>query len=508
MLPKIRIAAFLLFSVSPSIWAKNGPQTIESLVNLKFQLDPRIFAVMASIQAAEIDQGASGTAVEDLPAKRLVRERLAKLDPDIRRRLRQFLLARADSGDPAVLYGRLVSLALLLQGPPGFALAAGEQDVPEDARPMMGLESFLQEIWAKGEMAGLWQEVRRQYLDQIETCRPVIRRAILDVLGYLKTGARIALDRVVIFIPDLLSRAGIVNARNVGDNYYLIVGPSPEEGVSARAIRHEYLHFLLDPLIRKHHALLPDPKPFLKAAVESGYALPRYSGSFDLLVTESLIQTLEIRMDKEDRWEESGRMIRIYDSGLLLGPYFSETFEKFERGEESIQEFFPKLFQGIQWDKEKTRSSVIREMREELERYRTGERAKAQAIAIATESVRSLLRQANDHLLAGEFEQAESALGKVLELSPDNPNALYGMAQVAGRAANLEQALEYYQQAAVHAGVETWIAAWSHVRRGTIYRFMGMEEAARSEWSKVEVLSGNLRGADQAAAKLLREKVP
>src|SRR5437773_2658316 len=115
-----------------------------------------------------------------------------------------------------------------------------------------GFESLVRETWEKGDLAGLWNTIRPFYLQEIEIYRPLIRGTILECLRYLRTEARVALDRQVIFTPDLLNGYGIVNARNIGDNYYLLVGPSRLSPRPTRGIRHEYLHFMVDPLMAKY----------------------------------------------------------------------------------------------------------------------------------------------------------------------------------------------------------------------------------------------------------------
>ena len=55
---------------------------------------------------------------------------------------------------------------------------------------------------------------------------------------------------------------------------------------------------------------------------------------------------------------------------------------------------------------------------------------------------------------------------------------------------------------------ETWIRAWCFVRRGNIRRFQGDITQARQEWSRVQELQGDLKGAAEAAGKALAETTP
>ena len=93
-----------------------------------------------------------------------------------------------------------------------------------------------------------------------------------------------------------------------------------------------------------------------------------------------------------------------------------------------------------------------------------------------------------------------------MKLDSRNPNALFGLAQVAAQGQMLDQAIELYARAAASAGSnELWIAAWSHVHRGNIFKFQGNLDAARLEWSRVLQVQGDLRGASEAATRALTD---
>jgi len=120
--------------------------------------------------------------------------------------------------------------------------------------------------------------------------------------------------------------------------------------------------------------------------------------------------------------------------------------------------------------------------------------------------IRNLLSESNKHLQAREFDQAGDLLEQVLKLDSRNPNALFGLAQVAAQGQRLDDAMELYARAAASAGPnEVWIAAWSLVHRGNILRFEGELGPARVEWSKALQFQGDLRGASEAATRALSE---
>ncbi len=273
-----------------------------------------------------------------------------------------------------------------------------------------------------------------------------------------------------------------------------------------RAIRHEYLHFLIDPLVTKYSGYLPYEEPFMKRLREQPGALALYRENFRFMVTESLIESVEARLAGTSERPSSEFLVGAYDRGLILVPYFYDSLCRFEARTESLQEFMPVLIDGISWDKEKDRDATIARIRDEMKPPKIEDTAPPHADEARRAEIRNLLSDANKYLQAREFDKGGDLLEQVLKLDRRNPNALFGLAQVAAQGQRLDDAMELYARAAATAGPnEAWIAAWSLVHRGNIYRFQGDEEQARVEWSKVLQLQGDLRGASEAATRALNE---
>ncbi len=495
------LAFACLVLLSDGAWT----QPVEGLVHIRFVTDVRVFAVMSAANAAGFDLDSNE--LSGNPARALLRERVKGIDPALLERLRSFYQSKGEPGDPVNNQGRYISLSLLLNGPPQFELAIKTGDVPTEAKPLIGFESLVAETWQKANLAQFWAEVRPMYLDEIEAYRPLIRDMIVQVLHYARTEARISLDRMVHFIPDPLGGYGIVNARNVGETYIVVVGPSRTRASTMRAIRHEYLHFLIDPLLAKYSGYLPYEEPFMKRLREQPGTLTLYRDNFRFMVAESLIESVEARLAGTSDKPPGEFLVGAYDRGLILAPYFYEALGKFEARSESLQEFIPVVIDGISWDKEKDRGATIARMRDEMKPSGNEEPAPPHADEARRAEMHNLLSEANTHLQAREFEQAGVLLEQVLKLDSRNPNALFGLAQVAAQGQRMDDAMELYARAASSAGPnETWIAAWSLVHRGNILRFQGELEAAHAEWAKVLQLQGDLRGASEAATRALDEK--
>lgn len=493
------------FLLGTAISGFAAPQLIEDLVNLRFQLDARVFAVMAAVHAGGFDPEA--TAATPNPVPGLVRERLAGIGSDLRERLVNFCKARDSEEDPAGRQAKYVSYALLLNGPPDFSIAYKPDQLPAGVRQMLGFESLVAELWHAGDMGSLWEEVRPFYAREIEGYRPLIREMIIGTLQYMRTEPRVSLDRQVTFIPDLLNAQGLVNARNIGPNYVLVVGPSRTDRKPVRSVRHEYLHFLLDPLFSKYVAYLPEEEPFMKRVNEQPAAPGIYRQNFKLMVTESLLQMVELRLDRQPDERAQAALLAAYDQGLILAPYFEASLRRFEKGAGSLPEIFQAMIEGIRWEVESKRGESVAALRRQVEVWN----AQAKETAARAESraeIRGFLSEANQLLVTHEFGRARELLEKVLQSDHENAGALFGLAQIASREQSAEKALDLYERAAANARDESWIAAWSYVHRGNIYRALDEPEKARAEWSRVLLLQGELRGAGEAARKSLDQATP
>jgi tetratricopeptide (TPR) repeat protein len=502
MMPfRAALGAFLLFLAFPNP-ARSSPQLIEGLVNMRFQVSPQLFAVMAALEAA----GHSGVA--DTPGvstvRNILKEHLSAVSPDLRERIIHFIESDKQLPSEPLQHSRYVSLGLVLGPPPEFAMPGAPEDRPPDAERLAGFRDLVAELWVQCKLEGAWATIRPVYITEIEGYRPLIRDMIVAVLKYFRTEARVALDRSILMLPELLQPPGNVNARNLGHTYIVVVGP-PKDGMPPiRSIRHEYLHFFIDPLAAKYVAYLPEPDPFLKRAAEQPGALPLYRQDFFLMLKESMVRMIEARLDSPAPDRRIETVLAAYDQGLILAPYFDAALADFEARSEPLPDLFQPMMENLRWSEEEKRPAEVAILRAKSGLAHTEREQSAQERG----RVQSMLRDANGRLAARDFTGAAAILDKVVEIEPSNPHALFGLAQAAAQSEDAERALLLYEKAMICAGSEPWIAAWSLVHRGNIFEAMEEIDKARAEWSRVLNTNGDLRGAREAAQKALSRTAP
>src|SRR5207247_3270567 len=82
---------------------------------------------------------------------------------------------------------------------------------------------------------------------------------------------------------------------------------------------------------------------------------PAYASEVHVLVTESLIRALELRMDRVPPARARDSVDMYYRTGLLLTPYFYDELANFETSDLTIRESFIDMARQIQLKTEQQR---------------------------------------------------------------------------------------------------------------------------------------------------------
>ena len=80
------------------------------------------------------------------------------LDPDLLKRMRDFYSTRKAGGTDEDQLAKYISLAVVLDDPP-IQAHREEENLPDDARSVLGFVPLLQEFYQKAGVSRLWAEV-------------------------------------------------------------------------------------------------------------------------------------------------------------------------------------------------------------------------------------------------------------------------------------------------------------------------------------------------------------
>src|SRR5262245_32475214 len=104
-----------------------------SAQNPSIQIEPdfRVFAVLAALQASGLQfEGRGG------PVRAAIIRDLDAIPPELKARLGKFVTDHLEGKKAEDQVAKYVSLALLTDGPPEFALSLQTKDLPPDALPV------------------------------------------------------------------------------------------------------------------------------------------------------------------------------------------------------------------------------------------------------------------------------------------------------------------------------------------------------------------------------------
>lgn len=442
-------AVLLLFCAWPA------PALAQQAGNVTLQANEQIFSVLAALNVAGYDAGLGSEAPSSprLEARAWVGSHSPEVVPAITR-----FYAGHHVDDPAADLGQYISLALLLGPAPDFKFTVANADLPPDAHAVKDLVPLLQRFYREADLEGLWAKLQPKYEEAIAGLSDPVRRMIASSDAYLRFPSGAYLGRTCTINLNLLGASGEVQARIYGENYYLVVGRSPE--LHLTDLRHQYLHFLLDPLAVKY-AIEIRQKEGLAGLARPAPALGTdFKADFSLLLTECLIRAVELRMDKPARPQET--INELTNAGLILVPYFYEALGDYSKQDASMNVYYRQIVLGITPTEERKRLANVR--------FSPVQAAPAASHAAppATEQDR-LLDQADDLVYQGRYPEAKDAFQNVLDhVDAHSERALFGLAVVASNTRKPDTAEEYFKKTLeVARGLR--VVTWSHIYLGRLY---------------------------------------
>lgn len=511
--PTLRIVGFLPVALmvggfpgmsqdTPSRETASTKNRLDDIVNIDLRADIRVFTVMAAVAAS-----GHGPSPEDRsPVLQSLLSDMRDLDRDLVGRLRAAFAARP-LRDETTIQTAYISLALLLDRPPDFRIRSDAPEIPADVQRILGFEKLLPEFHEKAGVEELWARYRTAHIAELEAYRPVMKSVIRDTLDYFRIPARIVLDREIVLIPSLLSLPNVVHARNLERTYYIVVGPAADPASNFVLLQHEYLHFLVDPLVEKYGGRILRERNLLELAHEQPHLARDFRDRFILIVGESLIEAVLHRLHPVEDWDT--RLVELFRRGLIFVPHFMRVLDEFERiPGVSFPAFLEDAVGSIDESAVRDDSRKVAELERKIEARRKAELEeweRQEEEWRRSEEISRLLNESSRALSRQDYAQAESRLAELLEVDPDNGHALFHLGQIAAQREDFDEALAFYLRAEKSEGAEPSVRAWSAVRIGRHLAFRGEYQAARERFEGVVAIGDDLNGARQAALESLEQ---
>jgi tetratricopeptide (TPR) repeat protein len=394
-------------------------------------------------------------------------------------------------GDATHDLAQYVSLALNLGPPPDFAPKLKEADLPPDAIYVLGFAPVLKEYYTAAKLHSIWLKHQPEYLALIDQYHGPVSDMINSTDRYLRMPTSGYAGRSFNVYLEPMIAPGQVNSRNyLQDFYYVVVSPAGDN-IHMEALRHTYLHFVLDQLIAKRATTLERLKPIL-LSVQTAPMAEEYKTDIGLLVIECLIRAIEARSPSDSKMPDKARQELVHQDqaeGFVLTEYFYQQLRDFEKGPTGLQDAFPDWLHNMDVQQEKKRASEISfATHSEPEVMQASKRASQKKIDLAERA-----------LASGNPAEAGKLAQDSLQANEDPARAYFVLAKVASFSGDMQGAQTDFQKA-LAAGKDPHVIAWSHVYLGRILDLQGERDSAVAQY-KAALATSEVPADAQSAAE-------
>lgn len=464
------------------------PARAQSNADVTISSNEQIFATMAALNSAGYDTGLSVRTGDD--TRQEVRKDLANRQIPVEAQIRAFYAAHRIADDPGKDFAQFVSLAIFLGSPPQFNFTIPAADLPPDASDVRDFRALVRKFYAEAALADLYARLQPRYQQGIERYAGTVRRQIALTDAYLRFPSGSYLGRTYHIYLCPLGPPNQVQARIYGDNYYLVVTPSEQPRFTE--IRYQYLHFLLDPLALKYGGDIHQKAALESIARKAPLLGQDFKSDFSFLLTECLIRSVELRMDKPP--DARQRVSADLAAGLILTPYFYDALASYEKQPTPISIYYQQMVHDI----------PIGKLGKQLASVKFANPRPAFAPSKPVDAEDQLLDQGDNLVYLGKYDQAKTLFSQVLkEYDPRSGRALFGMAVAASNSREPDVAEEYFKKtlAATHS---LRLVTWSHIYLARIYDIEGMRQEALEQYRAASVTAATFPDALAALRQGLR----
>ncbi len=492
-------AASTMQEKAPSLVDPAGP-TI-SLINSE-----QVFAMAVALNVCGYDDGLEDSA----PVRKRVRDELnAALTKSEQARARRdkvclFIAQHRLTGSERD-FSQYISLALYLSPLPELETTVELTEMPPDATQVAEIAPLIRDFAASVDLHGIWLTVRRSYDDEIDKLHDPLSKMIVDTNLYLKMPASTYDGRRFVVVIEPMLSPKLVNARVYGTDYVVVVSPV-NATIPMTAVRHTYLHYLIEPLLYVRSNAIDRIQPVMKEIRDAPLEF-RYRNDPVALTVECLIKAIEARtmdtgitpyripagIDRSQlpRYEheqqqvlEKMEAVRVatvrhdMTQGFVLAQYFYEQMLAFERDSASLKDTIGEMVYSMDVDQQ-----VHRARQTEFD-------AQADDDVLRRSKPRVLtgLDLAESRLEAGDLATA-SALARqtltvhadTLESVADTARANFILARAAILSGHPGEAIDRFQKTLATSKDPRQIA-WSHIYLGRMLDLDCKRDEALAEY--------------------------
>jgi hypothetical protein len=465
-----------------------------------------VFAMATALNMCGYDAGLDQSA----PVRKLVRDEIDKAlatseDARAKRDAVCLYIAQHRMTGTELDIAQYISLSLYLTPPPDLETTADLTEMPPDATQVAEIVPHLKDFAEAVDLHGIWLTVHHVYDDMANQVHDDLSQMIVSTNLYLKMPAGTYDGRRFIVVIEPMLASSTVNARIYGTDYVVVVSPVNGK-IRMSAVRHTYLHYVIEPLLYARANAIDRTQPILKEIREAPLEF-RYRSDTVPLTVECMIKAIEARtmdtgipaykippnVDRSQlpRYEHEQQVtaqkqeaVRVglvqHDmrQGFVLTQYFYEQMIQFERDPAGLKDTIGEMVYSMDVDQQVHRTRQV-EFDKEADEEVLG-RSKPHKL--------EGMDLAEAQLSKGDYADATARAQKVLAhqsdtiaSAADSAHAYFILARAAAMTGHPEQAIDDFQKT-LATSKEQRLLAWSHIYLGRMLDLDCKRDQAMSEY--------------------------
>ena len=322
-----------------------------------FEPDVRIFAGEAFFNAAGFDYDYRKEGM--LPIRKELRKKVSdRLPEGLRQRMRSFY--DTHGGGQICAYS---SYALVTSGPPDFTVdfdaETADPCLIELTEEFVGLSQLLSEFYDRAGIASIWDEYRDRIRAKNERNKPYVYQAFNDIIAY----CRLSQDffnrelQALHYTEDPQMCYFTASFLKIHKRMYIVQYWSEEEEGSPGCFYTALLHRVIGPLLDRHADLVRRSEALLDVSCSKGTNAD--AKTWPARVQQSFVRTIDrVLTGRSITWspdEERRHVTNEYRHGRILCLYLHDALKDYEQSGESLEDYLPRLLEGIDVAHETTR---------------------------------------------------------------------------------------------------------------------------------------------------------
>jgi tetratricopeptide (TPR) repeat protein len=481
------------------------PATAATYSGVSVEPSEQIFATMCALDAAGF--GADESTLGEMPGRLALRADLLKLSGPATAALREFYRGHA-LADPGENLSRYIAFAVIAGPPPKFAFQVDRDLLSPDVLSIDGFQDVLADFYREANLGARWRRLNSEPQLALSRYQASVAHIVSISNGYLREVIRPSRSLTfTVYVEPLIGNRTI--ASNTGDRYAIVAGSTSE--IPADDIQHAYLHFLLDPIALRNRTAIEAKKDLMNIAARAPNLPVEYRDDFVALADECFIKAVELRLRRLTPDQLEAALVDDDLAGFILVRPLVQQLRVFEKSDPAMSYYFGELIGGINVAAEQKRLHGV------TFAAQAAPTANQDRVSSADQKpdIDRLLDQGDREIALQNAAAARLTFEKVLEQSPDQPRAIYGLAIASVLSGDAPQAKDLFEKLvsppaasasdpsskSASKPVDPTLVSWSHIYLGRIHDLEGDRSSAVSEYKAALGVDGAPESARLAAQR-------